>query len=68
MLNHASQYEMLSGKLDVLITEQLQNKPGFHKSLSTGDGGGGTTVVNHEWYFFFKIVVSSIFTIFNKTL
>jgi hypothetical protein len=31
-----------------LITEQLQNKPGFHKSLSTGDGGGGTTVVNHE--------------------
>jgi hypothetical protein len=55
---------MLSGKLDVLNTEQLQNKPGFHKSLSTGDGGGRTTVVNHQ-YFFFKIVVSSIFTIFN---
>jgi len=38
---------MLSGKLDVLITEQLRNKPGFHKSLSTGDGGGGTSVANH---------------------
>ena len=38
---------MLSGKLDVLNTEQLQNKPGFHKSVSTGDGGGGTSVENH---------------------
>jgi hypothetical protein len=39
---------MLSGKLDVLNTEQLQNKPGFHKSLSMGDGVGGTSVGNHE--------------------
>jgi hypothetical protein len=33
---------MLSDKLDVLNTEQLQNKPGVYKSLSTGDGGGET--------------------------
>jgi hypothetical protein len=38
---------MLSDKLDVLNTEQLRNKPGFHKNLSTGDGGGRTSVGNH---------------------
>ena len=38
---------MLSGTLDVLSTEQLRNKSGFYKSLSTGYGGGGTSVANH---------------------
>jgi hypothetical protein len=38
---------MLSGTLDVLNREQLRNKSGFYKSLSTGDGGGGTCVANH---------------------
>jgi len=60
---------MLISKIDLINTEQLLNKPGFHKSLPTGDGEGGTTLATtSELVFLIEIIVSYFFIIFNKTL